>query len=63
MTVPIGVNPALLGLSAGLNARGAETVAMMTELTTTGSLFSDIVGVNCIGYAAVDGINEATLAI
>ena len=36
---------------------------MMTELTTTGSLFSDIVGVNGIGYAAVDGINEATLAI
>jgi len=38
-------------------------VAMMTELTTMGSLFADTVGVNGIGYAAVDGINEATLAI
>ena len=101
MTVPIGVNPAPLGLSAGietagagtlagatgaaapaitavlppggdaasaaasagLNARGAETVAMTTELTTMGSLFADTVGVNGIGYAEVDGINEAALAI
>jgi PE family len=101
MTVPIGVDPALLGMSAavetagagsmagasgaaapeitavlppgadgasvaaaeGLNARGAATVGLMADLTTVRSLFADTIGVNGVSYAAVDAINQATLAI
>ena len=100
MTVPIGVDPALLGLSAavenagassmagasgaaapefsavlppgadgasvaageGLNARGAATMGLMSDLTTVRSLFADTIGMNGVGYAGVDLINQATLA-
>jgi hypothetical protein len=97
----IGVDPALLGASAGvesagaasmsaamgaaaplvcgvlppggdvpsmtaaeaLNARGAATEAMMTELSGMRALFGDTIGVNGVSYAAVDSTSKAILSV
>jgi hypothetical protein len=48
--------------AAGLNARGAATEAMMTELTAMRALFGDTIGVNGVSYAATDMIGQAILS-
>jgi hypothetical protein len=61
MIVGPGLDGASLALAAGFNARGLATDAMMTELTTYRSLFSDTVAMNGVGYAGVDVASKALI--
>jgi len=61
--LPPGLDGASVAAAEGLNARGAATMGLMADLTTVRSLFAETIGANGVGYAAVDGINQATLAI
>jgi hypothetical protein len=60
--LPPGADGASAAFAAALNARGAETLALMADLTTVRALFADTIGVSGLSYAAVDGINQAMLA-
>ena len=46
-----------------MSARGATTIAMLTELTTGHALFADTVGVSGVSYAAQDGISQVALSV
>jgi hypothetical protein len=61
--LPPGAEDASAAAAAAFSARGAETVAMLTQLTTVRALFAQTMASSAAGYTAVDGINEATLAI
>jgi PE family len=63
MVLPPGADPTSAAAAAGLNARGAAALAVMADLTTVRALFAQTVGVNGVSYAAVDAINQASLAL
>ncbi|GAB4984434.1 hypothetical protein MAHJHV59_49450 [Mycobacterium avium subsp. hominissuis] len=54
---------AMKAAAAAFIARGAETEAMLAQLTTVRTLFAQTMASSAAGYTAVDAINEATLAI
>ena len=60
--LPPGGDTVSAAAAAGLNARGAATEAMMTELTAMRALFGDTIGVNGVSYAATDTIGQAILS-
>ena len=49
--------------AAGLSARGAAAIAMLTELTTGHALFADTVGVSGVSYTAQDAISQVALSV
>ncbi|KMO69791.1 PE domain-containing protein [Mycolicibacterium chlorophenolicum] len=61
--LPPGAEDASAAAAAAFIARGAETEAMLTQLTTVRALFAQTMASSAAGYTAVDAINEATLAI
>jgi hypothetical protein len=63
MVLPPGGDAASAAAAAGLSARGAAAVAMLTELTAGHGLFADTVGVSGISYSAQDAIQQVALAV
>jgi len=61
--MPPGADGASVAASAGLNARGAAAMALMANLTAVRGMFATNVGVNGVSYAAMDAVNEASLAL
>jgi PE family protein len=61
--LPPGGDGASAAAAAGLSARGAAAIAMLTDLTTSHALFADTVGVSGLSYTAQDGINQVALAV
>ncbi len=61
--LPPGAEDASAAAAAAFIARGAETEAMLAQLTTVRTLFAQTMASSAAGYTAVDAINEATLAI
>jgi hypothetical protein len=61
--LPPGGDAASAAAAAGLSARGAATIAMLTELTTGHALFADTVGVSGVSYAAQDSISQVALSV
>jgi hypothetical protein len=60
---PMGADVPSLTAAEALNARGAATEAMMTQLATMRGLFGDTIGVNGVSYAAVDSTSKAILSV
>jgi hypothetical protein len=60
--LPPGGDTVSAAASAGLNARGAVTEAMMAQLVAMRALFGDTIGVNGVSYAATDTIGQAILS-
>jgi len=58
-----GVEDASLEAAAGFSARGAETAAMMAQLTTVRGLFAETMASSGLAYTATDALNQAALAI
>jgi hypothetical protein len=61
--LPPGAEDASAAAAAGFAARGAETVAMLAQLTAVRMLFAETIAASAAGYTAVDAVNEATLAL
>jgi hypothetical protein len=60
--MPPGGDTVSAAAAAGLNARGAATTGMMSELVAMRALFGDTIGVNGVSYAATDTIGQAILS-
>jgi hypothetical protein len=58
-----GVEDASLEAAAGFAARGAETAALMGQLTTVRGLFAETMAASGLAYTATDALNQASLAI
>jgi len=61
--LPPGGDAASAAAAAGLSARGAAAVAMLTELTGGHALFADTVGTSGVSYTAQDAINQVAVAV
>jgi hypothetical protein len=61
--LPPGAEDASAAAVAAFAARGAETEAMLGQLTAVRAMFAQTVGASGVAYTAMDAINEATLAI
>jgi hypothetical protein len=61
--LPPGAEDASAAAAAAFAARGAETEAVLAQLTTVRALFAETVGTSGVAYTAMDAINEATLAL
>jgi hypothetical protein len=61
--LPPGNDAASIAAADALMVRGGAAVGMMSDLTTVRGLFAATIGANGAGYAAVDAINQATLAL
>jgi len=61
--LPPGAEEASAAAAAAFMARGAETQAMLAQLVAVRELFAQTMSTNAAAYAAVDGINHATLAL
>lgn len=61
--LPPGLDGASLAAADALIGRGATAIGMMTNLTVVRTLFAETIGSNGVGYAAVDALNQATLAL
>ncbi|MDG4667961.1 PE domain-containing protein [Mycobacterium sp. 236(2023)] len=61
--LPPGGDGASAAAAAGLCARGAAAVAMLSEITTGRALFADTVAVSGISYVAQDVANMGNLAL
>jgi hypothetical protein len=61
--MPPGAEDASAAAVAAFVARGAETAAMMAQLSMVRGLFASTMATSAAGYTAVDLINEATLAL
>lgn len=61
--LPPGAEDASAAAAAAFVARGAETEAMLAQLTAVRSMFAGTVGASGVAYTAMDALNEATLAI
>lgn len=59
---PSGDAPGAMA-AAGLNARGAATQGLMTELSAMRELFGQTIGVNGASYAATDAIGSTILSL
>lgn len=58
-----GVEDASIAAAAGFVARGAETDAMMAQLTTVRGLFAETMAASGLAYTATDALNQAALVI
>jgi len=58
-----GVEEASIAAATAFAARGAETDAMMTQLTTVRGLFSATMASSGMAYEATDLLNQASLII
>jgi PE family len=58
-----GVEDASIAAAAGFAARGAETDALMAQLTTVRSLFAATMASSGVAYEATDLLNQASLII
>src|ERR1700709_1774516 len=61
--VPPGAEDASALAAAAFAARGAETTAVLAQLTSVRGLFAATMASSGVAYAAMDAINEATLAL
>jgi hypothetical protein len=61
--LPPSVDDIGTALSAGFAARGAETEAMLAQLVMVRGLFAGTVASSGLAYTAMDGINEAIVAL
>ncbi|AGB26889.1 PE family protein (plasmid) [Mycobacterium sp. JS623] len=61
--LPPGAEDASAAAAAAFGARGAETMAMLSQLVMVRGLFAETVGTSAAAYVATDAINEATLSI
>jgi hypothetical protein len=61
--LPLGLDGASIAAQGALVGHGATAIGMMTGLTAARTVFAETIGVNGVSYAAVDGINQATLAL
>jgi hypothetical protein len=58
-----GVEDASIQAAVGFAARGAETDALLTQLTTVRSLFAATMASSGLAYEATDLLNQASLII
>jgi hypothetical protein len=58
-----GVEDASIEAALGFAARGAETDALMAQLTTVRGLFAETMAASGVAYTATDALNQAALAI
>lgn len=58
-----GAEDASLALMPVFNGRGAETMAMLSQLTMVRGLFAGTVAASGCAYTATDAIGQATLSI
>jgi PE family len=61
--LPPSAEDAGAAAAAGFNARGAETMAMMAQLTGTRGMFSSTMGISGVGYTATDEAIAASALI
>jgi hypothetical protein len=61
--LPPGAEDASAAAAAAFVARGAETEAMLAQLTAVRAMFAQTIAASGVAYTAMDGINEATLAL
>ena len=61
--LPPGAEDASAMAAAAFSARGAETMAMLSQLVMVRGLFAETMGTSAAAYVATDTINQATLAI
>jgi hypothetical protein len=61
--LPPGAEDASAAAVAAFAARGAETAAMMAQLTAVREMFAATVGTSGVAYSACDGINTALMAL
>lgn len=61
--LPPGAEDASVAAAAAFVARGAETEAMLAQLTVVRTLFAQTIAASGVGYAACDATNEAALAL
>ena len=61
--LPPGGDTCSAAAAVGMNARGAVTEAMLTELTAMRALFGDTIAVNGVSYAATDAVSQAFLSV
>lgn len=61
--VPPGADDASIGAGTGFAARGAETTALMTQLTMVRNLFAATMASSGVAYEATDALSEAALAL
>ena len=61
--LPPGAEDASAAAAAAFAARGAETEAVLAQLTTVRALFAETVASSGVAYVAMDAMNEATLAL
>jgi hypothetical protein len=61
--LPPGAEDASAAAAAAFVARGAETEAVLAQLTAVRGLFAQTMAASGAAYTAIDGINEATLAL
>ncbi|MBV8860932.1 MAG: PE domain-containing protein [Mycobacterium sp.] len=62
-TVGPGADDASLGAGVGFAVRGAETAALMAQLTTVRDLFAATMASSGVAYEATDALNQAALII
>jgi hypothetical protein len=61
--LPPGAEDASAAAAAAFVARGAETEAMLAQLTAVRALFAQTIAASGVAYTAMDALNEATLAL
>jgi hypothetical protein len=61
--IPPGADDASIGAGTGFAARGAETAALMAQLTTVRHLFAATMASSGVAYEATDALSEAALAL
>jgi hypothetical protein len=61
--LPPGADDASIGAGTAFAARGAETTALMAQLTLVRNLFAATMASSGVAYEATDALNEAALAL
>jgi hypothetical protein len=61
--LPPGAEDASAMAAAAFAARGAETAAVLAQLTAVRGLFAATMASSGVAYTAMDAFNEATLAL
>jgi hypothetical protein len=61
--IPPGADDASIGAGTGFAARGAETTALMAQLTMVRDLFAATMASSGVAYTATDALSEAALAL
>jgi hypothetical protein len=61
--LPPGAEDASVAAAAAFQARAAETLAILSQLTVVRGLFANTIGTSAFAYLTTDAINEATVAL